>query len=146
MCARDVERPKYTCDRSSGIKVCFPTHFPFFALGTGVTSLLPGLTDLFKAQCHDRIEPSGAAGRIETKRNPDEAGKSASQDDCPWADQDRPAGFQCDCDGSCRPEERADKSSDQGQHQGFDQELPSDVAWPCTYRYSQSDFAGAFGH
>src|SRR6266852_757884 len=67
-------------------------------------------------------------GRIEAKRNSDQPCKSASQDDCPWADQDGPASFPSDCDCRGGSQCRTHKASQQRQDQGFDQELPSDTA------------------
>src|ERR1700686_2960547 len=54
-------------------------------------------------------------GRIEAKRNSDEPCKSTSQDDCPWADQDRPASFPCDCDRRGGSKPRTHKPSHQRQ-------------------------------
>src|SRR5258707_10618154 len=44
-------------------------------------------TTLFRS---NRIEPRGPMGRIDAKRNSDARSKSTRQDNCPWADQDRP--------------------------------------------------------
>jgi hypothetical protein len=61
--------------------------------------ILLAAQNLFEAQCHNRIEPRGPLRRIEAKRDPHDASKSTSQDDRPGAYQDRPTGFQRNCNG-----------------------------------------------
>src|SRR5262245_56560427 len=85
-------------------------------------------------------------GRIKAKRNSDETCKSTRQEDRPGTDQDRPTGVPCDRDSGDDSQQYADKPTYQGQDQGFDQELPSDVIATGPDGHSQTDFTGAFGH
>src|SRR5215471_4340629 len=101
---------------------------------------------LFKAQSRNRIEPRSLLRRIESERNADEPCESTSQHDGPRTDENGPTGIPCDRDSGDGSQYCSCDPPDQRKDQGFDQELPSDVAATGTDRHAQPDFAGPFGH
>src|SRR5205809_3579607 len=94
----------------------------------------------------DRVQARRLSGRIKAEEDSHRPGKAKGNEDRFELDQGAPLGDIGGAVGTRQTQADPDQPPDEGQRDGFHEELAQDVSAPGSHGHPQPNFSGSFGH